>query len=82
MVRSASYLGEHWKGDMTPLLVFGDEEKANNMKKKYLLTMSLKEYIQGENQVEEYERGRYYMTNCKGRGRFYRTRVQVVGMSR
>ncbi|KAF8376338.1 dis-3 [Pristionchus pacificus] len=47
LVRSASYLDEHWKGDMTPLLVFGDEEKADNMKKKYLRTMSLKEYIQG-----------------------------------
>lgn len=48
LVRCASYLEEHWRGDqLTPLLVCGDEERADKMKEHYPNTMSLKEYIQG-----------------------------------
>ncbi|GMR47969.1 hypothetical protein PMAYCL1PPCAC_18164 [Pristionchus mayeri] len=48
LVRTATFLEEHWKGDnIIPLLVFGDELKAEMMKKEYGRCMSLKEYILG-----------------------------------
>ncbi|GMS95877.1 hypothetical protein PENTCL1PPCAC_18052, partial [Pristionchus entomophagus] len=50
---NARYLEDHWKeGDMRPIVVCGDEESALKMKKEYGMTMSLKEYIEGEERGE------------------------------
>ncbi|GMT24430.1 hypothetical protein PFISCL1PPCAC_15727, partial [Pristionchus fissidentatus] len=54
MVGAASYLEDHWKeGGLLPLIVCGDEERAEKLKKEYGRTMTLKEYVTGIDCVDK-----------------------------